>query len=61
MNEALVVSSVLLWLLVGGNLLLTLALVRRLNGLSTQPAAPESGLKPGQYVWAASIPDMQRP
>ncbi len=54
MNEVLVVSSVLLWLLVGGNLLLTLALVRRLNGLPPQPAPPESGLKPGQVA-----PDFQ--
>lgn len=36
MNEVLVVSSILLWVLVAFNLLLTLALVRRMNTLSEQ-------------------------
>jgi peroxiredoxin len=36
MNEILVVSSILLWVVVALNLLLTLALVRRLNTLSEQ-------------------------
>ena len=36
MNEFLVVSSILLWIVVALNLLLTLALVRRLNTLSDQ-------------------------
>lgn len=55
MTEALLVSSVLLWVVVAFNLLLTLALVRRLNATSRQDSrgvgeAHPAGLKPGQQA-----------
>lgn len=50
MNDVLLISSVLLWLVVVFNLLLTFALIRRLNA-NPQTAAPaqrEKGLPAGQ-------------
>lgn len=47
METALLVSSVLLWLVVLGNVLLTLALVRRLNRAGTDQSS-EMGLKAGE-------------
>lgn len=48
METALIVSSILLWLVVLLNLLLTLGLVRRLN--ANRASAPEMGLKVGEIA-----------
>jgi peroxiredoxin len=52
MEQALFVSSVLLWAIVLFNLLLTLVLVRRLNSSPTQKALSqlEGGLSPGEHA-----------
>src|SRR5437899_6166907 len=47
METALIVSSGFLWLVVISNVLLTLALVRRLNQMGT-PQTPEGGLEAGE-------------
>ena len=47
METALIVSSVLLWLVVVGNVLLTLALVRRINHTGANQSS-EMGLKAGE-------------
>ncbi len=52
MEQALIISSVVLWTVVLFNLLLTLALVRRLNSSSTvnSLSQAENGLKPGELA-----------
>lgn len=47
MTEALLISSVLLWVVVAFNLLLTLALVRRLNATPRQDSKGAGEVKPG--------------
>ncbi len=49
METALIVSSAFLWLVVIGNVLLTLALVRRLNHMGTNQSS-EMGLKAGEVA-----------
>lgn len=48
MENALITSSILLWLIVLCNLLLTLALIRRVNDSSQRALVPDIGLKTGQ-------------
>ena len=50
METALVVSSVLLWLVILLNLVLTLALVRRINTKRSDKSAPPEVLKTGQLA-----------
>lgn len=50
MIEILIASSVLLWLVVVGNVFLTLALVRRLNASAAVDESPFGGLKVGEQV-----------
>ena len=56
MTEIMVVSSVLLWLAVGFNLILTLALVRRLNALDS--TSQSRSTDPGKLAPASPGPEI---